>query len=41
LLELRDLFEADELIFTTIVPNFEQRVRSFKLLKEAFEELLV
>jgi luciferase family oxidoreductase group 1 len=38
LLELRDLFEADELIFTTIIPNFEKRVRSFELLKEAFEE---
>jgi luciferase family oxidoreductase group 1 len=38
LLELRDTYEADELIFTTIVPDFEKRVRSFRLLKEAFEE---
>lgn len=41
LLELRDRYDADELIFTTIVPDFEKRVRSFRLLKEAFEELKV
>ncbi|MFC5469851.1 LLM class flavin-dependent oxidoreductase [Cohnella suwonensis] len=38
LLELRDLYDVDELIFTTIVPDFEKRLRSFRLLKEAFEE---
>lgn len=41
LLELRDRYDADELIFTTIVPDFEKRIRSFQLLKEAFEELAV
>ncbi len=41
LLELRDRYDADELIFTTIVPDFEKRIRSFTLLKEAFEELTV
>ncbi|MFC5402891.1 LLM class flavin-dependent oxidoreductase [Cohnella soli] len=38
LLELRDLYDADELIFTTVVPDFEKRLRSFQLLKEAFQE---
>ncbi|WP_239614987.1 LLM class flavin-dependent oxidoreductase [Cohnella mopanensis] len=38
LLELRDTYDVDELIFTTIVPDFGKRVRSFQLLKEAFEE---
>ncbi|QMV43564.1 LLM class flavin-dependent oxidoreductase [Cohnella cholangitidis] len=38
LLELRDTYGVDELIFTTIVPDFAKRVRSFQLLKEAFEE---
>jgi luciferase family oxidoreductase group 1 len=41
LLELRDAYDADELIFTTIVPDFRKRVRSFQLLKEAFEEQTV
>ncbi|RKP54059.1 LLM class flavin-dependent oxidoreductase [Cohnella endophytica] len=41
LLELRDLYDADELIFTTIIPDFAKRVRSFQLLKEAFEEQTV
>ncbi|SFT17006.1 LLM class flavin-dependent oxidoreductase [Paenibacillus sp. BC26] len=36
--ELRDTYDADELIFTTIIPDFTKRVRSFELLKEAFEE---
>jgi len=40
LLELQSLYRVDELIFTTIVPDFEKRVRSFRLLKEAFEEQL-
>jgi len=40
LLELQSVFGVDELIFTTIVPDFEKRVRSFRLLKEAFEEQL-
>jgi len=38
LLELQQTYGADELIFTTIIPDFEKRVRSFRLLKEAFEE---
>ncbi|MBJ6360769.1 LLM class flavin-dependent oxidoreductase [Paenibacillus sp. GCM10012307] len=41
LLELRDAYGVDELIFTTIVPDFAKRERSFRLLKEAFEELPV
>lgn len=39
LLELKEKFQADELIFTTIVPDFAKRVRNFELLKEAFDEL--
>ncbi|WP_040949832.1 LLM class flavin-dependent oxidoreductase [Gorillibacterium massiliense] len=38
LLELRDAFDADELIITTIVPDFAKRVRNLELLKEAFAE---
>jgi luciferase family oxidoreductase group 1 len=38
LLELRETYGVDELIFTTIVADFDKRVRSFRLLKEAFEE---
>ncbi|XID93425.1 LLM class flavin-dependent oxidoreductase [Paenibacillaceae bacterium WGS1546] len=38
LLELQQTYGVDELIFTTIIPDFEKRVRSFRLLKEAFEE---
>jgi len=38
LLELQMSYGVDELIFTTIIPDFEKRVRSFRLLKEAFEE---
>ncbi|QJD87681.1 LLM class flavin-dependent oxidoreductase [Cohnella herbarum] len=41
LTELRDRYDVDELIFTTIVPDFDKRVRSFRLLKEAFEEQTV
>lgn len=38
LLELLETYNVDEFIFTTIVPDFEKRKRSFTLLKEAFEE---
>jgi len=38
LLELTERYGIEELIFTSVVPDFEQRVRSFTLLKEAFEE---
>ncbi|BBH21571.1 alkane 1-monooxygenase [Paenibacillus baekrokdamisoli] len=41
LLELKETFGVDELIFTTIIPDFNKRVRSFELLKEAFSELPV
>jgi luciferase family oxidoreductase group 1 len=41
LTELRDRYDVDELIFTTIVPDFDKRVRSFRLLKEVFEEQTV
>lgn len=41
LLEVRDLYRVDELIFTTIVPDFAKRVRSFELLKEIFEDLTI
>ncbi|MFC5703018.1 LLM class flavin-dependent oxidoreductase [Cohnella faecalis] len=41
LLELAERYGAEELIFTTIVPDFDKRIRSFTLLKEAFEELAV
>ncbi|MBO9596373.1 MAG: LLM class flavin-dependent oxidoreductase, partial [Cohnella sp.] len=33
LLELKKTYGADELIFTTIVPDFEKRIKSFTLLK--------
>ncbi|OBZ16139.1 alkane 1-monooxygenase [Bacillus sp. FJAT-27264] len=38
LLELAERYETNEMIFATVVPDFEKRVRSFTLLKEAFEE---
>lgn len=41
LLELSAQFQVDSFIFTTIIPDFSKRVRSFELLKEAFEEELV
>jgi luciferase family oxidoreductase group 1 len=41
LLELRDKYDVDELIFTTIIPDFAKRVRSFELLREAFAGLPV
>lgn len=41
LLDIQKQYEVDEFIFTTIVPDFDKRVRSFELLKEAFEELSV
>ncbi|MFD0673116.1 LLM class flavin-dependent oxidoreductase [Cohnella sp. GCM10027633] len=41
LLELRETYGVDEFVFTTIVPDFEKRKRSFTLLKEAFEESAV
>ncbi|MCA0756000.1 LLM class flavin-dependent oxidoreductase [Paenibacillus sp. N4] len=41
LLEIKEHYGADEFIFTTIVPDFGKRLRSFELLKEAFEGELV
>ncbi|WP_256760922.1 LLM class flavin-dependent oxidoreductase [Cohnella sp. WQ 127256] len=41
LLSLVELYDVDELLFTTIIPDFEKRVRSFQLIKEAFEEQTV
>lgn len=41
LLEIGDQYGVDEFIFTTIIPDFAKRVRSFELLKEAFEGELV
>ncbi|GGD67309.1 LLM class flavin-dependent oxidoreductase [Paenibacillus nasutitermitis] len=41
LLELKETYGADEFIFTTIVKDFEKRIHSFRLLKEAFAELPV
>jgi len=41
LLELGEQYGVDEFIFTTIIPDFAKRVRSFELLKEAFEGELV
>lgn len=41
LLELKAIYGVDELIFTTIIPNFEKRIHSFQLLKEALSELPV
>ncbi|MFD0587444.1 LLM class flavin-dependent oxidoreductase [Paenibacillus sp. GCM10027627] len=41
ILEYREKYGVDEFIFTTVVADFEKRVRSFTLLKEAFEELAV
>ncbi|MFC5653845.1 LLM class flavin-dependent oxidoreductase [Paenibacillus solisilvae] len=41
LLELKEHYGVDELIFTTIIPDFEKRIRSFQLLKEALTELPV
>lgn len=39
--EFRERYGVEEFIFTTIVNDFVQRVRSFTLIKEAFEELTV
>ncbi|MCM3172956.1 MULTISPECIES: LLM class flavin-dependent oxidoreductase [unclassified Paenibacillus] len=41
LLELSEEYGVDSFVFTTIVPDFNKRVRSFQLLKEAFTEELV
>lgn len=41
LLEIGEQYGVDEFIFTTIIPDFAKRVRSFELLKEAFEGELV
>lgn len=41
LLELQQKFGVDEFIVTTAVPDFEKRIRSFELLKEAFAEVSV
>ncbi|WP_123041529.1 LLM class flavin-dependent oxidoreductase [Cohnella candidum] len=41
LLELQQEYGVDEFIFTTILGDFERRLRSFELLAEAFEELPV
>ncbi|MMZ60406.1 Alkanal monooxygenase alpha chain [compost metagenome] len=41
ILELQERYGVEEFIFTTVVNDFDQRVRSFTLIKEAFEELTV
>jgi luciferase family oxidoreductase group 1 len=41
LLEIKEQYGVDEFIFTTIIPDFAKRVRSFELLKEAFQGELV
>ncbi|MNC82239.1 hypothetical protein D3C75_1356740 [compost metagenome] len=39
--ELSGEYGVNSFVFTTIIPNFEQRTRSFQLLKEAFTGELV
>jgi luciferase family oxidoreductase group 1 len=41
LLDIQQKYGVDEFIVTTSVKDFEKRIRSFELLKEAFSELLV
>lgn len=41
ILEFKERYGVEEFIFTTIVNDFDKRVRSFTLIKEAFEELTV
>ncbi|SFB21741.1 luciferase family oxidoreductase, group 1 [Cohnella sp. OV330] len=41
LLELAETYGVSELLFTTILADFEKRERSIRLIKEAFEELPV
>lgn len=41
ILEFKERYGVEEFIFTTVVNDFEKRVRSFTLIKEAFEELTV
>ncbi|CAM4409814.1 luciferase family oxidoreductase group 1 [Paenibacillus endophyticus] len=41
LLEIQAQYGVDEFVFTTIIPDFAKRIRSFELLKEAFEGELV
>ncbi|MCG7409259.1 LLM class flavin-dependent oxidoreductase [Paenibacillus sp. ACRRX] len=41
ILELKAQYGVSEFIFTTVVSDYEKRVRSFTLLKEALEELAV
>ncbi|MEI2284032.1 LLM class flavin-dependent oxidoreductase [Paenibacillus polysaccharolyticus] len=41
LLELSEEYGVNSFVFTTIIPDFEQRTRSFQLLKEAFTGELV
>ncbi len=41
LLELASEYDVNSFVFTTIVPDFAKRVRSFELLREAFAEELV
>lgn len=41
LLEIQEQYGVDEFVFTTIIPDFAKRIRSFELLKEAFEGELV
>jgi luciferase family oxidoreductase group 1 len=41
LLEIQKQYGVDEFVFTTIIPDFAKRIRSFELLKEAFEGELV
>lgn len=41
ILELKERYGVEEFIFTTVVSDFDKRVRSFTLIKEAFEELAV
>ncbi|MOA65381.1 hypothetical protein D3C78_1917510 [compost metagenome] len=41
ILELSERYGVDEFIIASVVNDFEKRVRSFTLLKEAFTELAV
>ncbi|GBG09767.1 putative alkane 1-monooxygenase [Paenibacillus agaridevorans] len=39
--ELSEQYGVDSFVFTTIIPDYDKRARSFELLKEAFAEELV
>ncbi|WP_145146550.1 LLM class flavin-dependent oxidoreductase [Paenibacillus xylanexedens] len=41
LLELSEEYGVNSFVFTTIIPDFDKRTRSFQLLREAFTEELV